>query len=244
MRRAGAVAAVVIVTLAAACTRAAATPDPSIAPTAAAASVSPSAAVSLVDAAVPTFAAWTDDVATAEIAKSCHAKPPRRGPLQEGERDPLLCNLPWMQSCVYNPCHQKADECRGACGDTCRTCDDACANTCDSCKGGCKDDACRSACAKSTGVCKQACLTAIDHCGTADCSAVGRACYAEETRKWKSHGCSCNRIRPCTDKCLENAGKCTGDEDCFGKCKSACAARFPGCDVLYCIMGSEPGLDR
>ncbi len=248
---------VVVAVLGAACTRVAATPDLAASPTPAAspsalvngassapavpsAGVAPASSLSAPPAA-RNFAAWTDPAATSALVQSCHAKTPRDGPLQEGERDALLCRLPWSQSCVYDPCFQRFQQCRVGCGQTCDSCDEGCAKTCDDCKVSCKDDGCRLACATKTGACKQACLVAIDHCSSAECAHIGKTCQSEEAQKWKSHGCSCAKIRPCTEKCVANAGKCTGDEDCFARCRDRCTARFPGCDVWYCVMGSEPG---
>ncbi len=233
MRGSGSLALLVLVVLSSACTRSTATQEPSLTPVASAA----------VDAAAPTFVAWTDELASTELVKDCHAKAPPHEPVSRGEHDPLLCQVPFRQSCFENPCRVKTDECNRACGTTCRSCDDACVNTCDNCKSGCKDQACRVECAKKTGVCKQACLTAIDRCGSADCAEVARACYDEVKRTWKSHGCSCKKILPCMDACVGDAGKCIRDAACLDKCGTACATKFPGCDIRYCTEGMEPKSD-
>lgn len=246
-----------------ACTRASVLPDPAVttgtAPSASASAppsrpivlAAPSASVAPVTSGgatlsppptARTFTAWTDPGAVEALTASCRAPTPARED-RHGDRDALACALPWQQSCSYDPCFQKLQECRGGCAKTCDSCDASCATTCDDCKAGCKDAACRVGCATKTGECKQACLSTTDRCATGRCESESSACYAEQKRVWKSHGCSCKKISPCTERCMNVMSECKGDDcgDAFPKCTARCAARFPGCDVGYCIMGSEPG---
>ena len=194
----------------------------------------------------PRFAAWTDSAAVAALTTSCHVLPPERPREQSYDRDPLACSMPWEQSCSYDPCFEKVQRCRGECGKMCGTCDDACTSTCDDCNAHCKDDACRATCAQTTGACKQACLTTVDHCAYADCSKEAKACVVDEKRKWLAHGCSCKKIEPCTSKCLGGMTTCGANcpDDYFKTCTDKCSKKFGGCDVMYCIMGSDPAISN
>jgi hypothetical protein len=187
------------------------------------------------------FAAWTDPAGLAALVADCHHKeehPPR----DDEDRSALSCTLPWQQACVYDPCFTRLQECRGACGKTCGACDERCATTCDDCKGRCKGEACLAACAKTTATCKQACLGAVDRCGTGQCAARMKPCYADEKRKWVSHGCSWEKVSGCANACIDRLNECQGPacDDVMPKCRDACSAKYPGCDVSYAIMGSDP----
>ena len=189
------------------------------------------------------FSAWTDADAVTALAASCHVRPREKDGLpEEGERDALSCALPWSQSCAYDPCFEKLQACHEGCGKTCGGCDSACMDTCDTCKASCKDDACRAACAAKTGACKQGCLQEVDHCATGECAKAEHACYAEEKRAWIARKCSCKKIAPCTNACMEGLTRCGENcpDDFFRKCTDKCRAKWNGCDVTYCIMGTDP----
>ena len=181
----------------------------------------------------PNFASWSDRAGLDALVTDCHA----RDLAESGDSpDPLSCRLPFEQSCTYSPCLQERQDCRAACGSTCNQCDVACGGTCDSCKRSCTDDACRRQCAVRTAACKQACLTALDRCDSGRCGiAAVKACAREESKRWRSHACSCAKISPCTGNCLQNMGDDQG-KACFGRC----SASFPGCNIMYCVQGMEP----
>jgi hypothetical protein len=180
-----------------------------------------------------TFSAWTDPGGVDALASDCHAASdaaPSESP------DPLACRLPFDQSCVYDPCFSRNQECRGECSRTCTSCDTACGGTCDTCKAGCKDDACRRDCAARAGACKQACLATLDHCSTGTCGQASvRACEKAEKAKWIAHKCSCRTAGACAEQCIHSS-----DDKAREACFAGCRARFPGCDLGYCLMGEEP----
>lgn len=211
-------------------------------------------ATSLLPAVLPKgVASWTEPAALAVLAVDCRAEPAPRGDSDTAE--PLSCSLPFDQSCSYDPCFSKSEDCRAGCGTTCPTCDHACVTTCGSCKDGCKDEACIKACAAKTGACHQACLSARDTCASAGCTERERVCNAVEKRNWRAHGCSCKAIQPCLQGCFASKARCeercanSKDDSCWAKCdspkcKDACRARFRGCDVDYCATSPfEPFQD-
>lgn len=198
-------------------------------------------------------AAWTEPAAIALLATDCHAEPSPHG--DGASADPLSCTLPFDQSCSYDPCFSKGEDCRAECGRSCQTCDQACVTDCGGCKSTCKDDACIKACAAKTGACRQACLLTRDTCSSAGCTEKEKACDALEKRKWRARGCSCKAIHPCIQSCFEAKTRCqdrcskSKDDSCWEKCESpkckeACSARFGGCDVDYCATSPfEPFQD-
>ncbi|MFO0638992.1 MAG: hypothetical protein U0183_07255 [Polyangiaceae bacterium] len=198
-------------------------------------------------------AAWTEPAALAVLAVDCRAEPAPRS--EHDTTGPLSCALPFDQSCSYDPCFTKSEDCRAACGTTCQTCDQACVTTCGSCKATCKDEACTKECAAKTGACRQACLLTRDTCASAGCTEKERVCNAVEKRNWRAHGCSCKAISPCLQGCFDTKARCeercanSKDDSCWSKCdspkcKDACRARFRGCDVDYCATSPfEPFQD-
>ena len=181
--------------------------------------------------------AWTDPAAIEGLTKSCSFAPP---PAPDSDSpDALSCALPMEQSCVYDPCFNKTQDCQGKCVDTCTSCGTACASSCDGCKSKCTDDACRRACATTCGSCRQDCLGARDKCSTAGCAAVGGdACYAAEKKAWKANGCTgiCAKYNACAEKCTHNADDSTWDA-CRTKCGTSLGKK---CDFSYCPLYNPP----
>jgi hypothetical protein len=212
-------------------------------------SVTASSAASLVDAstgkpaaidALAEAKAWTDPSAIDALASDCNVAVPKGTDDERTPTSPLTCALEWEQSCSHDPCFEKGQECHAACATTCDGCGTQCATTCGSCKATCAaggpGDACRRACATTTGACRQACLQSRDKCASVACTKAARVCEADERRKWKAGGCTgkCPAIDSCYMKCVD--GK-TEDAE---KCRGACQKRWPGCDMMYCVMGSPP----
>jgi len=158
------------------------------------------------------------------------------GPNEE-DPGPLACKLPYDQSCAYDPCYSKEQDCRGSCGKTCGTCDGACSRGCDACKRPCADDACRRDCASRAGVCKQDCRASLDRCATGGCAKNADACGTKVADQWRVHHCSCKKIRAeCTGECMQGSINDATNAPCFARCR----ARFPGCDIFYCMTGNGP----
>jgi hypothetical protein len=185
--------------------------------------------------------AWTDPSAIDALASDCSVALSKSDAVDDGARtSPLTCSLEWEQSCSHDPCYEKGQECHAACATTCDGCGTQCATTCGSCKSACAagaaGDACRRACATTTGSCRQACLQTRDKCASAACTRAEAACEVEERRKWKAAGCTgkCPAIDACYMKCAD------AKEDDAEKCRGLCQKRWPGCDMMYCVMGSPP----
>lgn len=185
--------------------------------------------------------AWTDKAAIDALTTDCRVAVSSGDALHERARtSPLTCALEWEQSCTHDPCYEKNQECHAACASSCDGCGTQCAATCGSCKSACAagadGDACRRACAVTTGSCRQACLQTRDKCATAACAKAQTACEVEERRKWKAAGCTgkCLAINSCFMKCVDGA------EADAEKCRGRCQKRWPGCDMMYCVMGSPP----
>ncbi|WP_394846135.1 hypothetical protein LZC95_01570 [Pendulispora brunnea] len=147
-------------------------------------------------------AAWTEPVAIDALAVDCAVAAP---PVEDFTPQPLACELPWEQSCSYDPCFFKQQECQRDCGNTCGSCEASCTNTCSSCKASCASgaagDACRRACASTTGSCRQSCIARRDKCATAGCTAAAQLCAKNEPVKWKKNGCwgICPKVNACWD---------------------------------------------
>lgn len=186
----------------------------------------------------PRFSSWNDRAGIAWLAENCHAKaiPVWRDDQHGTVIDPLSCDPPPEQSCVYDPCFTRKQDCREECGATCENCDDQCGLACDACKAACSSAACRTACARRTATCKAACLTANDRCASAGCTRKAKQCRVEEKQKWMANQCSFSRIEQCVQACH--------DEPDWNVCLDTCRTKFPGCDVRYTIVGSDPALWR
>jgi hypothetical protein len=174
------------------------------------------------------IASWTDPRAVAALANDCSLKV--TNPDTE-EPDPLACDVPFEQSCVYDPCFEKGQTCKQGCSKKCASCDAACADHCATCRDACTDGACRQRCAASCGECKQSCLKSRDKCATAQCAQAELACGRAAKRAWAGAGCTgkCPEI----NECLE---PCAADNACNAKCQK----RFKGCDIEYCMTGAPP----
>ena len=210
------------------------------------------AIASLANFPSPKFSSWTDDAGVAALALDCHDGD---DPDPSGGQSSLSCTVPFEQSCVYDPCFEKASDCHRACGKTCGVCDDACVSTCSQCAKPCADDACRRACAVTTGACKEECLKTHDRCASGTCGEAAIACETIEKSRWKKAHCACSKIFPCTSRCehVQHACeiKCTNASppECFDRCTTAwdacrdrCAKESPGCDITYCTFGADmPG---
>src|SRR5262249_7250027 len=111
-----------------------------------------------------------------------------------------------------------------------------CVETCSSCKRRCTDtEKCPHDCAASCGTCKQECLKRRDHCATAECAERAQEGVKKKQQRWAANHCTgkCPAINACATACDQT-------EECLKKCR----ARFKGCDILYCIMGSPPEPSR
>jgi hypothetical protein len=182
---------------------------------------------------VPTvLAAWTDPSAVDALARDCHVSLDRPS---EEDPGPLACKLPYDQSCAYDPCYDGEQVCRGSCGKTCDACDAACSKGCDACKKPCTDDACRRDCANRAGACKQDCRTSLDRCATGGCAKNAQACSTKVADQWRTRHCSCKKIRECGE-CMQDSMNDPKNAPCFARCR----ARFPGCDIFYCMTGNGP----
>jgi hypothetical protein len=199
-------------------------------------SASVAASASAADAApAPTvLASWTDPGAIDALVRDCHVSLDNANDEEPG---PLACKLPYAQSCAYDPCWAKEQNCRWSCDKTCATCDGACSKSCDACKKPCVDDACRRDCASRAGACKQECRTSLDRCATGGCAPTGQSCSTKVADQWRAHHCSCKKIlEACDSPCIPGSINDPKNEPCFARCR----ARFPGCDIFYCVGGNEP----
>ncbi len=204
----------------------------------------PAAPVKEVTDGAPKPRAWTDPPIVAGFSRDCDYVPEGLDqPQNPQDVSPLSCTLEFDQSCVYDPCFNKGEDCKPMCVQTCGSCQKGCAGSCKSCKQKCKDDACIRACATGCGTCRQACLVTRDHCATGTCAQVARECRSTLRADWLKNGCPriCKAYGPCLSRCVHKNEKA---DDAFAMCQQRCAPRLPpSCDLGLCPGEFGMGID-